>query len=341
MFELQSFLDDLANMYGFPGLRFVREPEKGISTKNFIAEDKRGNTYFIKKHKKADILKIENSERSAQFVRECSDVPVVLPLKNKGGKLHTNIDGECYSLFPYVPHVEYRPSDENRRAFTYHLGEMLGKIHAVSCTTAAPESINRISAWVPDRKEESLANLAKLREAINRKEPKDAYDRKALAFIGLKTSLLPEHAFVEREKNLTICHGDYHTANLLFDEAGVIIGVCDWDISGMENPYNEFIRSFNMCVVRRDFDHLESKQDVAKAFVAGYTSTCGFALEIGELEYAVEAWYEKLLTQVWPLSDHYLNKHFKTDPSLDSEFNKIVFLRERREDLVTLVSDCL
>lgn len=341
MSEFQPILDNLAKEYGFTQLSFVREPEKGISTKNLIVEDNNRNTYFVKKHKRADLLKIENSERSAGFVNEHSDVPVVLPMKNNKGEWHTDIDGDFFSIFPYVAHAEYHPSETERIAFTYHLGEMLGKIHAVSRTTTVPESIKRISAWVSDSKEESLSKFEKIRKVIDEKETMDEYDNKALAFIELKTSLLHERTFIEQEKGLTICHGDYHTANLLFNDKGGMIGVCDWDISGMENPYNEFIRSFNMCVVRRGFDHLEDKRDVANAFLRGYTSTCGFTFELGELEYAIEAWYQKLLTLNWPLSDHYYLKHFKTDPSLDSEFNKVVFLRDRRGELLALVSNSL
>lgn len=341
MSEFQPILDDIAKEYGFSELRFVREPEKGISTKNLIAEDGRGNAYFIKKHKKGDLQKIENSERSACFVQENSDIPVVLPVANKRGKLHTDIDGEFYSIFPYVVHTEYHSTDADRIVFTRQLGEMLGKIHSASRTAPVPESIKRISAWTPDDKEVSIAGLEKVREVIMKKESRDAYDQKALDFIALKIPLIREHAFVKQEKDVTLCHGDYHTANLLFNDMGGIIGICDWDISGLENPYYEFIRSFNMCVVRRDFDHLETKGEVARAFLEGYTSTCGFHFEITELDYAIETWYEKVLTMVWPLSDHYFLKHFKTDPSLDSEFNKIIFLRDRRQELSTLISRIL
>lgn len=339
----QLILDVISQAYNLPKLSFLREPAKGISTKNIIASAKNGKEYFIKRYKKADLKKIENSEKSARFISENSDVSVVLPLKNKKGELHFAIDGQQYCVFPYISNTETRPDSEAERiAYTKNLGKILGRIHSVSCEIPIPEEINPISAWAPDDRAKSIAKYKKILESIRGKSSLDEYDKKAIEFIDLKTSLLKGAELVKREKEpAVVCHGDYHGRNILFNDRWEIIGICDWDISGIENPYNEFIRSFNMCVVRRDFEHLEDKKDVAKAFFDGYVSECGFDFDISELKYAIEVWYENLLTSEWPLSDHYNSGHYKTDPSLYSEFDKIIFLRDKRKDLCELIKSCL
>lgn len=339
----QLLLDKISKAYNLPRLSFLREPEKGISTKNIIASAEGGGEYFIKRYKKADLDKIENSENSAKFISENSDISVVLPLKNNKGELHIRIDGQQYCVFSYIPNTETRPNYEVERiVYIKNLGEMLGKIHAVSQKVSIPKTIKPISSWTLDDSIESMAKYEKILELIKNKSDLDEYDKKAIEFINLKTSLLKKNEFSKREKQpIAVCHGDYHGRNILFDDQWKIIGVCDWDMSGIGNPYGELIRSLSMCIVRRDFDNLEDKKNETKVFLDSYISKCGFEFDISELEYAIEAWYEKLLTLEWPLSDHYYFGHSKTDPSLYSEFDKIIFLRDKRKQLFELVRSCL
>lgn len=175
---------------------------------------------------------------------------------------------------------------------------MLGNIHSVSKNILIPESIKPISSWLfLESKEKNIDELKKIELIIKGKDLLDEYDIKALSFIELKIFLLNQSNFVLKEKNpVTICHGDYHKANILFTSEGDIIGVCDWDICGKANPYIEFVRSFNMCVVSRDYSNYQNKKEKTQAFVDGYVSTCGFSFDISELKYAVESWYEKLLS---------------------------------------------
>lgn len=339
----QSKLDAIAEACNLPKLSFLREPEKGISTKNVIVSAEDGKEYFIKRFKKTDSDKIENAEMAAGFISENSDVPVVLPLENDEGQLHFAIGDYKYAVFPYIANTETRPESEAERIiYTKNLGEMLGKIHFASKNRAMPEKMRSIANWEPDERASSLARYEKISAFLSEKKELDEYDKKAIEFIQLKTALLQKSQFVAREDQpRVVCHGDYHGRNILFDEQWKIIGVCDWDISGLGNPYGEFIRSFNMCVIRRDFEHLDEKRIFAKAFFEGYASQCGFDFNVTELDYALEAWYEKLLTSDWPLSDHYYSNHKKTDPSLYSEFEKVIFLRDRRKELSELVASCL
>ncbi|MDO9230971.1 MAG: aminoglycoside phosphotransferase family protein [bacterium] len=339
----QLLLDKISKAYNLSKLSFLREPEKGISTKNIIASAEGGKEYFIKRYKKADLDKIENSERSAKFISENSDIPVVLPLKNNKGELHILIDGQQYCVFSYIPNTETRPNYEVERiVYIKNIGEMLGRIHSVFQGASISKTIKPISAWTLDDNMESIAKYEKILELIKNKSDLDEYDKKAIEFINLKISLLKKNEFIRKEKqSVAVCHGDYHGRNILFDEQWKIIGVCDWDMSGIGNPYSEFIRSFNMCIVRRDFDRLEDKKNETKVFLDSYISKCGFEFDISELEYAIEAWYEKLLTSEWPLSDHYYFGHSKTDPSLHSEFNKVIFLQDKRKQLLELIKSCL
>ncbi|MFZ2778655.1 MAG: phosphotransferase, partial [Candidatus Moraniibacteriota bacterium] len=332
----QEIFNALSQAYDLSKLSYFKEPEKGISTKNIIVSTADELTYFIKRHKKAELDKIKNAEKAAIFVSENSDVPVVLPLKNKAGEFHQNIDGQIYSVFPNLPDTQYRPdSKKTIIPFAYGLGEMLGQIHSASQKNPIPKSITPVPAWTMKSREESLREFEEMKKFISKKDSLDAYDKRALMFIKTKTTLLEEGIFTEKSKQpLVVCHGDYHKANLLFDERGKITGICDWDVCGAGNPYTDYIRALKMCVIKRDYDKLEDKKEEIRAFTSGYASSCGFRLDIIEISCALNNWIEKLLISVWPLTDHYYLGHTKTDSSLETELKKVSFLRDKKTEFL-------
>ncbi len=342
MDDTQSELDGIAEAYGLGSLEFESTPEKGLSTKNIVAKSSNGTTYFIKKHKRGDLEKIENAEKSAQFVSKYSKVPVLLPVPTSAGESHAIIQDEVYSVFPYVYDSGRPDSEESKLAHMRNLGAMLGMIHSASQGVTLPQGVSLVPAWQLHGKKEAITQFEEIRELINVKETKDEYDEKALAFIDLKISLLQQVELItEDNESQVICHGDYHQANLLFGERGDIIAVCDWDISGRGNPYTELVRSFKMCVIGWKYKQLDTLHDTASAFMEGYSSTCGFELEVPKVESAVKIWYSKLLTQAWPLTDHYYLNHTKTDSSVDSELNKLQFLRYDQTKFVDLITGSL
>ncbi len=342
MNEIQSELDAISTAYGLAPLQFVSTPEKGISTKNIIAVTAEGDTYFIKKHKKGDLEKISNAEKAAQFIATYSNTPVLLPTPTSEGKAHAVIEEEAYSVFPYV-HDSGRPeSDGADIAHMKRLGAMLGMIHSASQKAALPDDVQHVPAWILESKEESLARFEKLRTLITAKSERDEYDEKALAFIDLKASLM-DSVELESESHevLAMCHGDYHQSNLLFNEQGEISAVCDWDISGVGNPYTELVRSFKMCVIGWKYKQLDTLWEPAAAFMEGYRSTCGYTIEVSKVETAIRVWYSKLLTQAWPLTDHYYLNHTKSDRSVDSDLNKLLFLRDDQKIFAQLITQGL
>jgi len=331
----KDILAEISQEYGLPVLGFIGSPENGISAHNAIVETKDGSTYFIKNYKKTDAERRDNSESVEFFVATNSDIPVVLPLKNINERFHIIINDKMYSVFKNIKHKEYKSVDEiNKIKLADNLGLMLGKIHDISNNHSIPETINTILSWVIEDKEKSILELQKTKVLINSKDKLDEYDERALLLIELKISLLVETNFKKKEKEPeVICHGDYHRANILFNDGDDIIGVCDWDISGKSNPYIEFVRSYNMCVIRKDFIHYQEKREFSKAFIRGYINNCNFTFDLLELNYAIESWYQTVISSTFPLSDHYYLNHTKTDSSLDSEMDKIMFLKNNRISL--------
>ena len=337
----QNILDKISQGYDLSKLALFDAPKQGVSGRNTIVKTEDGRLFFLKNYKKTDADRRKESELVELFASQDKVIPVILPLKNKDGQSHTIIDGQIYSLFPYI---EQRKDISNiqETELMRILGEMLGKIHAVSKKYPLSEAIQPISSWETEGKERSIEDLNKIKELIKNKTVKDDYDEKASAFIELKLSLLSQNNFsVKDNEPVAICHGDYHKGNILFDDSGIIIGVCDWDISGKANPYVEFIRSFNMCVVRRNFDNYKDNGKSSKSFIDGYRSSCGFEFDLSELDYAIEQWYQKILSMVWPLSDHYYWNHAKTDSFVDSETKKILFLKDNRNQLLAHIKSCL
>jgi len=338
----QDILNKISQAYNFSELTYVGSPEEEISSLNAFVKTKEGVDLFIKNYKKGHAEKRDISEIVEHFISQDNSIPVVLPYKNKDGKCHVIIEDEMYSVFPHIINKHNHPgSDAERTILTKSLGTMLGKIHAVSRKFPIPKTITPIS-WVNKSTVESIDELKKIKEVIILKDIFEDYNQRALSLVELKISLLKESNFhVKENEPMVVCHGDYHKANILFDNNKNIIGVCDWDLGGIGNPYSEFVRSFNMCVIRRDFDNLPSKKDFTKSFVDGYVNACGFEFDQAELSYAIESWYQKTISTTWPLSDHYYRSDTRADSLLDSELNKILFLRDNRQSIFEHIKSCL
>ncbi len=339
----QSTLDFISDQYNLSKLTYIGEPEHGLITQNAIVADEKSIKYFIKNHRVDHLEKLDKIEQSASFIATHSDVPVVLPLPNKNGDLHTAIEDSAMSLYPYIENKKYiAQSLEEEVSFRNHLGAMLGKIHAASRSVAIPESIDISNLYRPMNIERFTKEKDRIELIINSKEILDDYDKKALAFLNLKYSILEKTTVMHSSKEGTIvCHCDYHSGNLLCDEQGYVIGVCDWDHAGRCSAANDLLRSFNMCIVRNNFNKYQNLTLESKAFIKGYVENGGFVYTEKEMGDAIELLYQKTLGSAWPMTDHYYHSNTKADHLLDADMEKVLYLRDKRGELLKFLMDCL
>lgn len=337
----QDILDKIANNYSLGGFIFLKRNENGISGENAIVENENKTLFFIKNYKKNDADIRTAAEHVEILVKERSVVPVILPIENINKTRHIVLDGEMYAIFPYIQNEEYQPkTTEEKNKLIEDLGSVLGQIHATPMSASAPQ-LRKTLGYELKSKDQNIKQLQEIQKLIEDKPVRDDYDVKALSLILLKISLAENIIPKEDTVNETIVHGDFHRGNILFSEKGEIIGVCDWDNSGRANPYLEFIRSFNMCVIRRHFDTYQNNQEATKAFLRGYIKSCGFSFQVKELENAIQTWLDCLILNNWPMSDHYFLNKTKGDDSIDSERSKIVFLKEQKSELLGHIVACL
>jgi aminoglycoside phosphotransferase (APT) family kinase protein len=339
----QSALDFISEQYKLSKLTYLGEPEHGLITQNAIVADEEGIKYFIKNHRAAHLEKLDKIEQSASFIASHGDVPVILALPNKNGELHTATEDSALSVYLYIEHKKYvSQSLEEEVAFRGHLGAMLGKIHAASRNAVIPESIDISNLYRPMNIERFIIHKDKIEAIINSKEILDDYDKKALAFLQLKQTILEKTVPLHSDKEGTIvCHCDYHSGNLLCDEQGHVIGVCDWDHAGRCSPANDLLRSFNMCIVRNNFSNYQNLTLESKAFIKRYIENGGFVYTEKEMADAIELLYQKTLGSAWPMTDHYYHSNTKADHLLDADTEKVLYLRDKRGELLKFLMDCL
>ncbi len=337
----QSLLDGISSAYGLSKLVFLREPEHGLITKNAIVSDVDNNCYFIKNFRASHEERIACIENSAQFVAKHSAVPVVLPLSNERGEFHTTINGNILALYSFIEGEKFSPQSlEQEIVFRKTLGATLGMIHGASRGQVIPEIIIDSSVYSPLKAEEALTALEEMKSRILKKERQDEYDEKALSFINLKISLLQDKDFSFKgpfHKDIVVCHGDLHNGNLLFDTTGTLLGVCDWDHAGRSSPYNDLLRAVSFGVLRGEYDKYHEKTKQSKAFIQGYLENGGYEFNESDIEYAIDLLYQKLITSLWPMSDHYDLSHTKTDHVIDWRLKELVFLRDNRASLLKLI----
>jgi len=339
----QHILDSLAIQYNLSKLTFLLEPENGISTRNAIVADDRGQKYFIKNYKADHLKRLPLEEVLMEFVANNSNVPVLQPITNKDGELHTIVNEHIFGIYPFVEHVKNEPGNlAEELIFLETLGAMLGRIHGASKNKILPEQSQSPHIYRPSDIQKAIAKIKQMEEMILAKVARNEYDERALSFIQAKLSTLEASSFeILPEKEMVVCHGDFNRGNVVFNIDKEIIGVCDWDFSCISASENDLLRSFTMCVIKEDYERYTEKTEETRAFIKGYLENGGDAFTEEKMRYAIDLWYQKMATSLFPLYDHYVHGHTKGDHLIESELRKHIFVGKNKEGLLGHLMSCI
>ena len=336
--ELQ-YIQTLAFEYNMPDLEFVGVSDKGISSYNAILKTSDGRQFFVKQYKQDDAERRENSNLIERYISVHSSVPVVLPLETTSGNYQVYVEGKMYTVFPYQDHNDTAPdSAEEKQKQIYQLAKTLGLIHSIPTTELI--GVDTIERWAPKEISERIAHLEHIQKTIGQRETLDEFDSLALKVIRERKMMLSK---IDVPNTVTvadtICHGDYHSQNVLFDTQMEIVGVVDWDICGLSDPYVDFLNSFKMTVIGRKYDtyQVDCRED-ANSFIKGYMAGASFEFDIARLKNAANTLAQVVVGSSWPLDEHYFMDYTKADGHLEKELLKAQFFNQSRTEMVHFIS---
>lgn len=283
----------LSEHYGMQGAELV-PTELGAINDNFFVECGRGR-YVLKRyrpeHNPPDRIRKVCRVQASLRTR---GVPVPEFIANTAGQVVTEIDGNCYVLAVRAPG---RHCERGRvpLAAALSLGRTLGRIVAL---LAAGEVAEPYTMPPPSAARATARQL--LSEAEARTEPVDAVAREVLRHKLTALERLAPHYPRIADLPAQWVHGDYQLTNVLFDEAGAVTAVLDFDNLRCRPRGLEFMRALDLCFDRRPGELTVE----ALAFFHGYAEIVRPSPDEVSLYPLMRAYVDACAG--WPLSTRYL-----------------------------------
>lgn len=278
----------------------ARTLTSGLMNLNWRVETDQG-TYALKRVSDVDRRTLRAQHRVVAALADAG-IPVPVPLRTRRGGTHAVLDGDRYVLHPWVA-GRHRGGLDLSPGECVALGRRLAELHVTLARLMPPV---QQSCYVPTpRAEDSLVTIERLLEVARTREDRDSFDdlvERRLLERGVLLSRLSGHRPPEADALATgYVHGDFHSLNLLFDDAGELTAILDWDRLAVGTYAGEVVRAGVLLFAHRDGHGLDL--DRIAAFVTGYRSAGELdALQLRSAAYRM--WWERA-NDFWMLDWRY------------------------------------
>ncbi|NBS41360.1 hypothetical protein EBS80_01755 [bacterium] len=238
----------------------------GYMSQNFRVETDAG-TYFLKQYRNrmsAGVYEVKDSEEFFAL----NGLPVILSVRDAFGRDAFWIDGNWYSLFPFVD--GHCPSFGTLRTRTFSsLGRMLARFHVAG---RAPQGSyhRQLGAW--DRRGFRLEFVELEQELLSRATLTDA-ERRMLDVLRFKARLVERNETALGDFRLpfdVLLHGDFVYQNVFVDREGEVTRVFDFEKTCMGPAAYELARSVFLNCFEDGLD--DRNVERGRAFLIAYRS---------------------------------------------------------------------
>jgi len=166
----------------------------------------------------------------------------------------------------------------------------------------------------------------------------DGFDAMATEILKMKKTFIENNPVPydqARFPNDHLLHGDYHDANVFFDERDEVTHVFDFDKSGYGPRTYEIFRAMKYSLIcGDDTDEILAN---AKAYMDAYRGV--YPISSDEIAAGLQALHIKTMHGLWVESEHYLSGNSRTDRLLPFELARLKFLSGHLEDLISSLAD--
>ncbi|WP_054571271.1 phosphotransferase enzyme family protein [Frankia sp. R43] len=280
------------------GVRYLAE---GLMNRNWQVTMSAG-VFFVKQFLDIDQEQIGfQQEVTSQLAASGLPVPAAMPTVD-GARLVCAAEGR-FAVYPWIA-GRHRRGLELTAGQCGELGGLLGGVHRAlgDLLPPVPEA-----AWKPAADPASTGEL--IETLVGRLPPprsRDAFDERAARVLVERRTMLAELADRRppdgRARAGGHVHGDFHALNLLYDDAGTVAAVLDWDRLTAGPLAAEVVRAATLLFGFGDERGLDLER--AGRFVAGYQRASPLPVE--DLAGAVwRLWWERL-HDFWMLEWRYL-----------------------------------
>jgi len=324
-------LETVAERYGLGGIDDQGSVEGGYLSRNQIVghgEDR----YFLKQYRFRDEARIRAARiraariraiHGAKFFFAQGDIPIILPLADVEGETFFSCQGHSYALFPFVAgrsFVRGRLPAAALRA----MAETLARMHRLGHQARLPGVKTRSLGWGRKQIATFIAEVEVLQSIIAAKPIKDDFDELAAEVLQLRLTLAQQDA-AESDPLLLdadhLIHGDFHEANLFFDDAGRVKAVFDLEKVCLWPRVLEVIRAVDFTCFSdgsqsgRAFG--EENFAAALTFLNAYHQC--YPLDRAELVNGYKNYFSKRVYGLWVETEHYLEHNDRVDGFLSGD----------------------
>jgi homoserine kinase type II len=307
------------------GVRYLAE---GLMNRNWQVTTSAGE-FFVKQFLDIDREQIGfQQEVTTRLAATGLPVPAAIPTVD-GARLVNTTEGR-FAVYPWVAGRHVRGLDLTA-AQCFELGALLGGMH---------DALARLLPPVPPTAWKAAADTASTRELIEtllgRLPPplsRDSFDDVAFRVLVERKDMLAGLADRQppaaRARVGGYVHGDFHALNLLYDDAGAVAAILDWDRLATGPLAAEVVRAATLLFGFGDRRGMDL--DRAGQFVAGYRQA--FPVPVEDLAGAVwRLWWERL-HDFWMLEWRYLRGDRSCDHLFPGAAALVVWWTEHYEQV--------
>jgi Ser/Thr protein kinase RdoA (MazF antagonist) len=286
----------------------------GFTNENYFVETSAGK-FFLKKYLRAGGERVNREHRLLEYLRN-QHFPVPRLIKNTAGQTLTEMDDGFYAFFEFIPGHTRVATNSVTLTELQNTAKTLANYHYL-----AKNMPLQLEPLVPIFNKNSLNILYNEVVTIlrNRKEL-DAFDSEINKVLAHKIKELNDlEEMDEAALPSLFTHGDFHAANLKFNEAGEILAVFDWELAKHQPRIWEVLLAMMFCAKTEwtwNF-HTPVNFDRAKLFLENYNRVNPFSkTEIDAIPYLLKVASADL---TWPLKEHYILNNLGSDRFLPRE----------------------
>ena len=318
---MPPLLEVVANKYNIKPITFHKPVEGGYLSQNQIIGNQDAG-YFLKQYRFQDERQIEAIHR-AKFFFGRGNIPVILPLDRRSGKTYFSFEGQVYALFHFVSGRHLIRGQVPETALTA-MAETLARMHLLGKGVDLPGIKARSFGWNREKTASLVTDAETILGMISAKPHKDDFDRLAEDALHLKLTLAQQYAgapapLLPGADHLI--HGDFHDANLFFDEADRVKAVFDLERVCLWPRVLEIIRAVDFICFSDGSQSGRAFEDwnfvAAHTFLTAYHQR--YPLDRVELINGYKNYFIRRVQGLWVETEHYLNNNCRVDGFLTGE----------------------
>ncbi len=245
---------------------------------------------FVRSHRAGRPLDRLLREQAGAAWAASRGLPVAGPLQTPGGDAIVEIEGQYWSAYRWVEGSTYRRGSITANQAN-RLGQAHGRCHVALRDYPGADFLPKNSelTWSTEAALSALAGIEpEVQQRGTEQERRWHARQQQLLRSG---AALPSDRFAWLP--LAASHGDFHERNVMFDDAGQLAAVVDWERFCLQPPAFEVLRAVSFMLIL--------DEEPLTAYLQGFREHA--ALDRATIPAAIDAWWQSSMHNTWAFRD--------------------------------------